>query len=511
MNGKKTIAVLIALAIALAGAGGCKKAGATNAAGNSETKPTLKALVNYKSGMDYNNYPVQKYLEQATGYKVQYDVLPADSPNDKLNAIMASGESYDYIQIWDKTEYSNLAQQGALTDLKPLIKQYGPNITKSISSALWEIVAVNGAYTAVPTITASGRKDKGNVKGGIVIRSDLLEKMGLSMPKTISDFENILQQVKDKDPNGQGNKNIPLTTDKNIDLRSAGLGGAFGVTTDWSAQNGKLVPACQTAGFKSYIQFLRDLYTKGLLDKEAPTNTSTTAKQKFTNGNAFAFVDNWSDFPELMTTLAKTQPNAKIKFLAPVSGNYGKAQEGAASINSIDNFSVVPKSSKHAADVVKYFNLKLQNDIFKNMTIGAQNVDYTVKDGAYYPISPAFFNDRGNSNMFLSGATSDYSTYWLCRVRKDDNLYEGWKELNIDYIDTAVVDPAADLPCSIYSSVASAQQTLTTLTNQFIIQSAAGNYSDSTYNAFLTQWKSQGGDSLVKTVNEWYASSKKSK
>lgn len=524
MTGKKNIAAVLAALLSAAALAGCQNktsAPSEASSGDGGVKPTLKAVVTYKSGMDYNTYPVEAYLEKETGYKVQYDVLPASNPSDKLNAIMASGQDYDYIQVSDRNLYANYSQQGALTDLKPLVKQYGPNITKNISQSLLDIVTVNNTYFCVPSISPTGRKDTGNVNSGILIRQDLLDKIGVSMPTTIDEFETMLQQFKDKDPNSQGALNIPITTDQYMDLADNGVGGAFGIIgltaggspslNAWSVSSDKVVPTVELPGFKDYVAFLRDLYSKGLLDKEAPTNQGSTAQQKFTSGRAAAMMCGYYDIPTLMQTMAKTQPNAKLVYLQPVSGKYGKGSFPASSINAIDYYNVIPKTSKHAADVIKYFNLKLDANIFKGMVLGTENTDYTVKDGAYYPVLPTFFDDRGNANQYLTGTTKDYPSYWLARARKDDNQFAAYQKLNVDYASAAKVSPVADLPCAVYSEIAADSATLNNLTNQFIIQSVVNGLTDDSYNSFLSSWKSQGGDQIVKTVNTWYTALQKKK
>lgn len=511
MNWKKPLVVLLAAATVATALAGCKKNDSiATASGNSEVKPTLKALVSYKSGLDYNNYPVQKYLEEKTGYKVQYDTLPADNANDKLNAIMASGADYDYITTWDKTRYADYAQQGALTDLKPLVKKYGPNITKNITEEMLSVVSVNGSYFCIPTVSPSGRKDSANVGNGIMVRQDLLDKLGLSAPKTLDDFTAILQAVKDKDPNGQGSKNIALTLDQNMsDIASCGIGGAFGIANNWTVVNGKLVPRVEMTGFKAYVQYLGNLYSKGLLDKETPTNQGTTCKEKFTSGRAALFVAGWADVPQLKDALAKTQPSAQIQYLTPVSGQYGKAALPADSLNKFDCYTIIPKGAKHAADVIKYINAVLNEDVFKGMVIGTEGVDYTVKDSAYYPILPTFFNDRGNANQYLMGATKSYGTYWLCRARKDDNQYKAYSQINFDFGQYVSINPDTELPCSISAAIATEQTNITNLTNQFILQSVVSGFTDASYNAFMTNWKSQGGSDVVKQMNDWYAGTKK--
>jgi putative aldouronate transport system substrate-binding protein len=169
-------------------------------------------------------------------------------------------------------------------------------------------------------------------------------------------------------------------------------------------------------------------------------------------------------------------------------------------------YTVIPKTSKYAADVMKYFNAKLEENTYRELALGKENVDYTVKDGAYYPILPAFFDDRGNSNFFMNGCSKNDVTYWLCRVRKDNNLYDAYSQLNYAKDSAVVVDPVNDVPLSIYSEIADSQAALNDIANQFLIKSVTGNYSDAVYSDFVANWKSQGGDALVKTINDWYAS-----
>ena len=79
---------------------------------------------------DYNAYPVAKVLEERTGYHVEYDMLPQDKREEKLNLVMAYGDSYDIVTIMGsgRARYIDYAEQGALIELVPLIDQYAPNI-----------------------------------------------------------------------------------------------------------------------------------------------------------------------------------------------------------------------------------------------------------------------------------------------------------------------------------------------------------------------------------------------
>ena len=80
-------------------------------------------------------------LEEKTGYHVQYDLLPSDNVEEKLNLILSSQDDYDGIQIMGtyKDKYYDYANQGALLELDELIDEYGPNIKEALSDDTWEL------------------------------------------------------------------------------------------------------------------------------------------------------------------------------------------------------------------------------------------------------------------------------------------------------------------------------------------------------------------------------------
>lgn len=130
---------------------GAKAPASTTAAiTESDSKPELKSL-NLWSKDDYNTYPLAKVIEEQTGYKVKYEMLPADKAMDKLNLLISSGEPYDVITIsGEKAVYTDYAKMGALVDLGPLIDEFGPNIKASISEASFDAMKVDGKLYAIP-------------------------------------------------------------------------------------------------------------------------------------------------------------------------------------------------------------------------------------------------------------------------------------------------------------------------------------------------------------------------
>ncbi|MDQ0878585.1 putative aldouronate transport system substrate-binding protein [Paenibacillus sp. V4I3] len=452
---------------------------------------------------DYNTYPVAKFLEEKTGYKVKYDMLPQDKPQDKLNILIASGEAYDVITSLGGTEfkalYADYAKKGALVDLGPLIDKFGPNIKSAVDPEALEAAKVDGKLYAIPT------KSIPTTSTSLYIRQDWLDKVGLKAPTTLDELLAVLKAFKEKDPGGNGDKNIPLTV-RGDSAFIDNIVGAFGMPNFWNNVNGKLTPRILDPAYKDYINFAQDLFKQGLIDKEFAANKDATAKEKFTSGRAGIILMNWSDVPVIADALAKNIPTAKATFLPALKGKDGKV--GLSANQGFDRISFIPKASKHPEDAIKWMNAKLEKDTFKGMAIGEENKHFTFKDGTYTPIQPIFTDERNRANNFLMGSDDkNYPTYWQARVRKDLRLFEAWKFMNVTEANLRVLDPLGFAP--YLPEFSKNFQQLNTMVGDYTTKLIFGAEAISGLEAFQQKFKTSGGDASVKEVNDWYATAKK--
>ncbi|NHN31409.1 extracellular solute-binding protein [Paenibacillus sp. S3N08] len=468
-----------------------------------EAKPALKSLQIWQKD-DYNTYPVAKLLEDKTGYKVQYDMLPQDKPQDKLNILVASAEPYDAITTGGGSEfkalYADYAKKGALTDLGPLIDKFGPNIKASVSQATLDAAKVDGKLYAVPTVAVSFAGTS------LMIRQDWLDKLGLKAPTTLDELTAVLKAFKEKDPGGNGDKNVPFTI-KGDDPLVSNISGAFGLTNYYNDIDGKLVPRILDPNFKEYINYMTDLFKQGLLDKEFGVNKDATMKEKFSSGRAGVMPLHWADVPVIADALKKTQPDAKINYIPALKGKDGKY--GVSASSGFDRITFIPKASKHPEDAIKWINAKLEKDTFKTMAIGEEGKHYTFKDGSYMPILPIFTDERNQANNFLMGVDEkNYPTYWQARVRKDPRLFEAWEFLNIKQpADTRKVDVLGISP--FMPEYSKNFQQLNTMVNDYAVKLVFGAENITGLEAFQTKYKAAGGDASLKEINDWYPTSKK--
>lgn len=465
-------------------------------------KPVLNVLIPYTSE-DVNNTAVAKYLEESTGYKVNYETLPQDKPYDKLNLIMSGGEPYDVVIMSNQRNvYANYAANGALTDLTPLIEQYGSNVASKISKTAMDILKINDTQYGIPNTSAAG------VGNSIIIRKDWLDKLGLEMPETVDEFVEVLRSFKEKNPSGNEGGTVPLVLAAGH-VSVPNLRGAFGLANDCEDVDGELVMNVMRPEFKEYMRFMQDMYNEGLIDQEFATLKAANAKERFNSGKAGAMVLNYYDIDTIKNTLSKIDSDAVVEYIPLLKNEAGESQV-AYNANTIDKIVFIPKSAKHPEDAMNWINTKLDDEIFRGFTIGEEGVHYEVKDGTYYPILPIFFDERNASSVYLTGVDENvYPLYWQARVRKDDSIFNAWDYINNSesYDANKVSSPLESAP--YIEAYDDNIQSLNTSLYDFMAKTISSNTEvDSAVDEFIEKWKAEGGEELVTAINNWYSSTK---
>lgn len=480
---------------------------AQNTSGTSEVKPVLKGLIGYID-TDPDKYAAAQYLEKATGYKVSYEMLPSDNPLDKVNAVMAAGEDYDFISITGtdartKMVYNSFANSGALVDLGPIIDKYGPNLKNAASDSTWDLVRVGGNIYALPSVIVPVMQNT------ITIRKDLLDALNMQMPATTGEFKELLKVYKQKDPAKLGSKGIPLTLDGATEgaYNVKALMAAFGMPNDWNEVDGQLVPNIMNPNYKDYLLYMADLYKDGLLDKEFAINRVQQLDEKLTSGRAFAVPSRWSQPWLWVDPLKKNVPDAKMAYTDPLKGPSGKATIDLT--EGYERLLTVPRVSKHADDVIKWVNATLDPEVFKGFYLGEEGVTYNDQNGQYIPIQPAFLDQKAYAFDYFSLLDERVlKDYYMCRIRKSDTMASVWLFINQDsHKQYSVLDPLSVAPSlPNYSG----NYTTANMKAAEVIKIIIGENDVSYLNNIIQSFKNNGGDAIVKEVNDWYSANRDS-
>ena len=500
---KKIIASALMVVMTVSVMAGC---GGNTAKVDDGDKPVIKVLMN-SIASDPNQSATAKTIIEKTGYNVVYETLPQDRAAEKLNLIIASGDSYDYIITTTdmRSQFADYAKQGALLEVEDLVKEYGPNLLTYMSPESFDTMRIDGTLYGIPvpsiSISQDGEK-KASLSTMLLARKDWMDKAGITQkPQTIDEFTAMLQAFKDTDPGNNGSSNAPISLIAG-GLNLHGVQGAFGIPHEWNEVDGKLVNVVEDPRYLDYVKYLKSLFDKGLLDPEFPTNKSATVKEKFTSGKLGIRATAYYDMGSVVDSLTKNCPGAEVEYLDALKDSEGNQYIGLTT-GPLDRLVFIPRSAKNPEHAIKLMNLILEPENFREIAIGKEGVHYTVKDGEYWPIIPAFFDERADANNFLTGIDEKmYPVYWQARVKKDERVYEAYKYMQQPEVSRfALEQPTKYAPyfdSDKYTSV------LSQLAADYFTNIVVGADTLDTYPQFIEKWRQEGGAAKTEELNNWY-------
>ena len=151
-----------------------------------------------------------QYLEEKTGVHVEYSTVPqGEEGAPKVNAIISSGDLPDAFMLgpewmggFTKAQLYAYGEQGLFQPLDQLIDEYAPELQQLFEQnpdlrAAW--TAPNGAMYAIPAVNQCYHCASSDTRTWVHAPS--LEAAGWSEhPKTLDEFEQMLRDMKEKDP-----------------------------------------------------------------------------------------------------------------------------------------------------------------------------------------------------------------------------------------------------------------------------------------------------------------------
>lgn len=483
---------LLSLALTLLLFLGMLSLGSTAAA--AENPVTLKLLRAYASGVDFNTQPAKLLAEELTGYKLEYDMLPAEDALTKLNLIMAAGAQYDMIMIPNPmSNFYNYAKEGMLTDITSLLEENGQNIIQGLDAS-WKFIdalRIDGKVYCIPQPNTGKYIEQGNF-----IRKDWLDALGLTMPTTTDEMLEVLRAIKAGYPDV-----IPYVMTSN--LFPSLFAGSFGVATEYVEKDGQLVSRLAMPQMKEYLAYMNTLFSEKLLDNEFPVNTNAVVDEKIFNGKAAVWNVGVFSMTPFVGTFEKYQPDGEFAFIDYLAGPEG--EQGVAVVQGFYLFNAIPSTSSKAEAMIDYINKLYDPSVFVQIYDGVENVHWKYnEEGNMVPIQPLFGEQRGNAQHFIFGVGEEYQDkYWRIRLEKDDILpvwhrfYQ--KDAALRRYNVPHLAPPID-------SVLSLNQQLSEMANEHITKFIAGALPLSQYDSFLDQYMAAGGQQVIDDLNAWYTS-----
>lgn len=496
-------ALLIGSMLAPLAACGNKDFGKTDTSGASgtESKTEGVAPIRWLTTGDVGAKPMEKgdriveKIDELLGIDLSVDIVP-EASFERINVEMAGANLPDIVT----GAFGTSATQGwidddLLVELNPYLDSR-PDLKKRLEED-YPWTAQDDKYYGVPFIT---QYNKANTL--IVMRQDWLDKLGLEYPKTLDDFKKVMLAFTNDDPDGNGvNDTVGYTDVKpvgnfNWAFAAYGLEHAdFGQDKD-----GKVIPVFETEAYKKGMEFVKDLWEAGAIDKEFMLNDNAKKEEKFYQGKSGAMVAAlFRHVTRIEKSLQALEPNAAIAYGLPPAGPDGKF--GLSPQGKSGMFTAVTVDSKapdKAADFLNFMLSKEGNDLLR---LGIEGVHYT-KDGDKLVMNEEerakdSFSDNGWAHPLAWG-----TFYWPLESGYLPDTEPG-KDRALESIDLAY---QAQIPNLMKQKTAAEMEFGTQLDS--LVQQATISYLqgkgdfDTLFGKLGEEWRAQGGDKVLEQVTE---------
>lgn len=346
------------------------------------TPMNVNAAVTIKS---LNEVAAVQEWEKRANVAFDFQHPSPGTEGEQLNVTLASSNLPDVFLMGVKAFPGGVQKaysDGMIIKLNDLIDQHAPNLKKIMEDnpdVAKQLKSDNGDIYALPHLRTGSYK----VFGGMMIRQDWLEDVGLEAPETIEEWEAVLRAFKDKK-----GVEIPLlaVAPPKLDLMGAaapGIEEAFGIANDYYMEDGSIKFGPIEPGYKDFLTTFNKWYQEGLIDPDFATNDQKTFDAKVTSGKAGAFFG-WvgGSLGRYLPALQEIDPEAKIAAVQfPVLNKGDEPLFTGRSWEWNSMGAVITKNAKNPEEIVKAFDYLYSPEGHMLKNFGIEGETYEMKDG----------------------------------------------------------------------------------------------------------------------------------
>ncbi len=356
------------------------------------------------------DWPVEQQARAWTNIHLKDATVGAnmrtDSENtgrtEALNLMLASGNIPDIVGSSRIKDFVNqFGPEGAFVPLNDLIAEHAPNIAAyyaerpDIAAA---VKAADGQMYYIPYLP------DGKYGRAYWLRTDWLDALGLEVPETVEDYENVLRAFKTQDPNGNGlDDEVPFFArqwPELIRLVTLWDGRAHGSDTyhDFLVEDGKIGHGYVGEGYREGIKNLARWYAEGLIDAEIFTRGSS-ARDFLLSENLGGSTHDWFASTSGYNSLSSEIDGFEFKaFLPPASPSGRRIEEHRRILVKPDGWAI-GHTNEHQVETIKYFDFWFTEEGRRLANFGVEGQHYDMIDGK--PIFKQEFLDAGPVNRSL--------------------------------------------------------------------------------------------------------------
>jgi len=462
----------------------------------------LKVNIMWRAGSNPLNTDSDFYREVVRQTGIAFDgfgLPPGPDYTQKVNAVMASGQPPDLMWVNDRIVYTQYAKQGAFWELDEFLADKAAlSQLTSYPSYAYDALRVGGKEFAIP----SYRVYRGFP---VNIRTDWLDKLGLSMPTTVDELWQVAEAFATKDPDGNGNRDTyGLMWWQDLQGLDQILNG-FGIVTSWEEDKpSHIIPAFVTEKYKQMLTWLRAGIEADIFDPDSVIMKRDDVETvKGNAGKTGVFYTGSGG--RTLNAMQKNIPNAMLLPLPPLLTPDGKYAYGIPYFYI--GMWVVTKSVKSKEDVMRI--LKFVD--FGSTQEGGDLLQYGIPgDYDVNPDGTKTVNDKGKADgvdsVWFIPPPDKYLYAKQEQALGQPLLAEAERKL-VDSVEPVLVpDPILfTLPGPVELEKGN---DLSLKRSEVFSKILAGQLPISAFDDWVNDWRKNGGDQIIEERSNSYAEHK---
>lgn len=325
-----------------------------------------------------------KEITKRTNVTINANVTNTKDWVQKRNVLLSTGDAPDIIPRTSVGQEDDFAASGALLpigDYLDLLPNFKEKIKKwGVEDEVFQYKQKDGKLYILPGLKEVEINDR-----WIAIRTDILKKHNLAVPKTFDDLYVTAKKLKEHYPDS-----IPWTEKQKMQLNLRIIGAAFdirggnqigdGVIFDWDKKDFFFFPT--TDKQKDMLKYMNKLVSEGLFDKESFTQSNEQCHQKLTTNKSFITSLNFSGVGDLNSNGRKSVGPDFTLELVPLVGPYGKNTVSSSRVSDGLMFPASVKNKPYFKELLKFADWLFYSDEGLTLTRwGVEGVTFKVVNG----------------------------------------------------------------------------------------------------------------------------------